>query len=248
MCVPDRKRVHPECHHEWYDWMLCAHHGTDDLGHPTPCLADAANAPAAAAAAPTFCPVCFVASARSGWTCSICSNTNYTGALWQQVECAHCGDFASLRAGHVACRLCAAVVPGQPTTNTTERETLWGGADADLAWEGDDEMEEEDDLDFDLDVDEELEPIDDVDALYDGMAGVVTRIETLELGPAPRPEEMTEEEEEERADFMVIWRRRPGDESGKFKSPFLFLFSPAHTSKPHLYYHINTLNYQLSTS
>ncbi|KAK4208261.1 hypothetical protein QBC37DRAFT_379261 [Rhypophila decipiens] len=209
MCVPDQKRVHPECHHEWYDWVLCAHHGTDDLGHPTPCLAAAdATAAPAPAAAPTFCPVCFVGFARSGWTCSICSNTNYTGALWQQVECAHCGDFASLRAGHVTCRLCVAVVPGQPT-NIPEPEILWGGADADLAWEGDDEMEDDNDLDFDLDVDEELEPIDDIDALYDGMAGVFTQ--TLALRPALRPEETTDEEE--RGDFMVIWRRRPGDES-----------------------------------
>ncbi|KAM7218503.1 hypothetical protein V8F06_006107 [Rhypophila decipiens] len=207
MCVPDQKRVHPECHHEWYDWELCTHHGTDDLGHPTPCLA-ATDATAAAAAAPTFCPVCFVASARSGWTCSICSNTNYTGALWQQVECAHCGDFASLR------RLClsAATLPLCGPATSPAPETLWGGAaDADLsAWEGDDEMEDEDDLDFDLAVDEELEPIDDIDALYDGMARVVTQ--TLALRPAPRPEEMTDEEEE-RGDFMVIWRRRPGDES-----------------------------------
>ncbi|KAM7207846.1 hypothetical protein V8F20_001888 [Naviculisporaceae sp. PSN 640] len=214
MCVPDQKKINPLCHHEWYDWVLCAQHGTDDLGHHTPCPAAAAVcAPVAPVPVEdgTFCPVCFVASAPCGWICSICTVVNHCGP-WLAVNCVWCGDVAHL--GHVACQLCVRVSSETAETyhagggpGVVKPSTLppHGGYDNAAAPDpaaapapapADDD---DDDLDFDVDMDEELEPISDIEEVYaeiirdDGMIRVAGTSDLLD--PAPRPVEEVEDEE-----------------------------------------------------
>lgn len=222
MCVPDRKKVHPFCHHEWYDWVLCAHQGNDDLGHQTPCHAAASGPAPVPVEDGIFCPVCFVGSARCGWICSIWAAVNHCGP-WRAVNCAWCGDDARL--GHVACHLCVRILPehaetyhagGGPRVVKPSPRPPRGG-DVDDASPGPAAAAAEDD--DDVDMDEELEPIDNVEEV---LAGIFHDDEMIHaargdsdlLGPAPRPVEEMDGREE--IDFAPgVFFRRPSDESGR---------------------------------